>query len=297
MKKISTMLIAFAFAFCFSCSFGVDEFFYRDDQVHKRSRNVVDVSGYVNAHDLPSHGRFSVAVITDVHVGAESFSKEFEYFQRYILWLKNKMAENESLGFPVQFVACLGDLTYNGSETDYRNYSLFAKEIERQTGLKVYSTVGNHDIYNSGFQYYLENIYPHESSYRFETKCDIQNVSWYFLDSANGTFGKPQLESIKKEMENDPNLKIVCSHYPIYAGGYCYYTLQNVDERDYLLSVFSKNNVRLYMAGHCHIVRNSYDFSNSFTEKVFESSVINHNAAIVRYDISTGQLFCDRETY
>ena len=75
MKKITAILIAFACAFCFSCSFGVDEFFYRDDQVHKRSKNVVDVSDYVNAHDLPSHGRFSVAVITDVHVGAESFSK------------------------------------------------------------------------------------------------------------------------------------------------------------------------------------------------------------------------------
>lgn len=297
MKKITAVLTAFACAFCFSCSLGVDEFFYRDDQVHKRSKDVADVSDYVKAQDLPADGRFSVAVITDVHVGTDSFSKESEYLQKYILWLKTRMAENEALGYPVQFVACLGDLTYNGSETDYKNYSLFAKEIERQTGLKVYSTVGNHDIYNSGFQYYLENIYPHKSSYKFETKCAIQNVSWYFLDSANGTFGKPQLESIKKEMEKDPNVKIVCTHYPIYAGGYCYYTLQNVDERDYLLSVFSKNNVRLYMAGHSHIIRNSHDFSSGFTEKVFESCVRNHNTAVLRYDISTGQLSCHRETF
>ena len=52
MKKITAILIVFACAFCFSCSLGVDEFFYRDDQVHKRSRNVVDASDYVNAHDL-----------------------------------------------------------------------------------------------------------------------------------------------------------------------------------------------------------------------------------------------------
>lgn len=297
MKKTVIILTAFTCALIFSCSLGVDEFFYREDQVHKRSRNVTDVSDYVNAPDLPSHGRFSVAVITDVHVGTESLSKESEYLQRYISWLKSKMAENESLGFPVQFVACLGDLTYNGSEDDYRNFSMFTDEIETQTGLKVYSTVGNHDIYNSGWQYYLDNVYPHKSSYKFVTKCAKQDVSWYFLDSANGTFGRPQIDSIKKEMESDPNLKFVCTHYPVYAGGYCYYTLQNVDERDYLLSVFSKNNVRLYMAGHAHIVRDSYDFSKRFTEKVFESSVRNHNTAIVRYDITTGLLSCDRDTY
>ena len=56
---------------------------------------------------------------------------------------------------------------------------------------------------------------------------------------------------MKKDMEADPNPKIVFSHYPL-SEYHLAFGLGDTTERNLLISTFLKNNVRCYFGGHNH---------------------------------------------
>ncbi|MDR3284004.1 MAG: metallophosphoesterase [Treponema sp.] len=244
------------------CEYGLKEFLYRDDDVDIRSVSLRELD--LGCHqDTPALSlawkqfpeSYKVLVLTDIHFGAEKAAPVEELFA----WL-DSLPEGEK---PL-FCLALGDLVEHGLESEYQEYAQFASRLESKA-VPIYALCGNHDLYNSGWRYWEQYVYPHASYYRFQTRA----FSWYFLDTANGTLGKKQLENFSSCAKQDPMPKLVFSHYPVYAGGIPYFSLSNTRERAYLLDLFAKTKVRLVLEGHWHF-GGSYDFG-AFREETLEA--------------------------
>lgn len=283
MKKVMFVLLIFFSLFFVSCNYGWSELFYRDDQVNIRSTSITEYDGTEVAPDLKGKEKYSVIIITDLHIGK---LKE-EALDRFNSWLNEKSRLLKEQGFEVAFIICMGDMTDSGFPSEYRKYSYFCQSINENFGLKVYNVVGNHDLYNSGWQYYKTYCYPYNSAYHFTTDTDGVKLSWYFLDSANGTLGTSQLGDLKKKFAADSNYKIVITHYPLYAAGAWYYVFQNLEERDSIISSYSKNKVKKVFDGHFHIGGTS-GFGNYFTEYTVVSVVNNYKCAVLTVDQKSG---------
>lgn len=294
MKKIfSLTLVIFSLLFT-SCEYGLTEFFYRIDEVNSRSSRIVNLSDTTDSlvhSDVevpsPSSSKFAVLIFSDIHFGRNPSTggdrqeeKFFEYFTKNKIDLEKY---NEDT-YPFLFSICAGDCVEHGFASEYVDYKKFTDKIKTLYNLKTYTIAGNHDLYNSGWSQWKSYCYPYISSYFFKTKYNDSEISWYLLDSGNGTLGYRQLNDLKKKMENDSNKKIVISHYPIYAGGIFYFTMQNTTERDTLISLFGKSNVRLSLEGHYHS-GGQYDFKNYFHEEIVKSFLDKANFAVIYVDL------------
>jgi hypothetical protein len=111
----------------------------------------------------------------------------------------------------------------------------------------IFNSCGNHDIYQSHWDNWKNNCYPHTSFYKFKTA----GLSWYCLDTASGTLGRQQYEIFKREVESDSNSKIVFSHYPLTEYDLAF-GLGETTERNLLISSLLKNKVLCYFGGHNH---------------------------------------------
>lgn len=288
MKRFGCLYIVLCFfsLFFFSCSYGWDDFFYREDQVNSRSDSIVRLDGTSFAPSVGSDKCFSVILMTDVHFGKEG-GKNPEYI---LSWVKAKSGFLAAEGFPAKFIICLGDVTSSASLKEYSDYVDLCTGIKGETGLQVYTIPGNHDLYNSGWSYWSTMVYPYFGAYKFTTANEFGAYSWYFLDTANGTLGNEQLEDLSSMMENDPNYKVVLSHYPIYGDGMWYYILQNENERDTLVQLFAKNNVKLVLEGHMHLEKNCH-FGAYFEEKVLSAYERTGEISVLKINLETG-LYC-----
>ncbi len=273
-------LISIIFSINFaSCKFGVQQAFYRKNQVNERSREIKNFCGTENDPAVNTD-KFSVAVITDIHFGRLASDKK----EKFKIWYEAKKTEVAASGYPVKFAICLGDVSESGEKKQIEQYVSFCSELFPD--MKIYTVVGNHDLYNDGWTHFKRDVYPHCSSFMFKTEYGGKSLSWYFLDTANGTLGKPQLEDLLSKIKSDSNPKIVSTHYPIYAGGGQLFTMQNENERDLLLSTFLKNNVKLLLGGHWHKYE-EYTYKNHFKEYNFASFVDHSQAAIIKVDLNS----------
>lgn len=249
--------------FCFSACDKYDFYngFYRPDQVNQRSSGVEDIS----SPDVGMTGKYSVIIFSDVHFGDHLNNKNKYIIEDFFRWLNDKSVELSAEGYPLKFACGGGDFTDSGLEKDFIAYKNFTDQITSQFSIPVYNVVGNHDLYNNGWQFYKKHLTPHKSSYRFITSDGAGQVSWYFLDTGSGTLGNEQFTDLKQKMTADPNKKVVISHFPVNESGSFYFTIQNLEERDELISMFAKNNVAGLVTGHFHPGDN-YSYGNYFTE-------------------------------
>lgn len=244
-KQIFTMLVLSSLLFS-SCKYGWEEGLYRKANVNTRASAMKELT----AETVPSSpsalsGKYTVAVISDVHFGAKAGNGIDNISGRFLDWLKTLSEKNE---LPA-FIICLGDIAECGTKSEIQNYADFIKLVEDTYAIKTYTILGNHDLYNSGWNNWKNIVAPYTSFYHFTTKT----FSWYFVDSASGSLGTNQYEKLKDVMKKDTAPKIVCSHYPVYAGGNFYFCLQNTVERNSLITLFAENNVKVALEGHTHI--------------------------------------------
>ena len=136
----------------------------------------------------------------------------------------------------------------HGWEEEFKRYEEFTGYLKKKYNITTYNAVGNHDLYNSGWQHYKKYLYPYKSLYYFEAG----KFSWYFIDTASGSLGAGQMRLLNKTMQSDPNPKIVMTHFPLWANGHFYFSLQDSLERNLLISTFAKNNVKAVLTGHTH---------------------------------------------
>lgn len=186
-----------------------------------------------------SSENYSVIAITDIHF---SRTKKDEFLT------KLKDLDFTDYGPPAMILA-LGDISDGGTHSQYKEYNDFVDEIENILHIKVFPVPGNHDTYDTGAygKNYIEDVFP-TTFYRIK----FRNISYYFLDSADGTFGYKQLNSLENLFISDSNKKIICTHYPLYADT-LYYRLSNYKEKAHLINLLSNNDVLLYLSGHTHI--------------------------------------------
>ncbi len=252
MKKTIFCLV-FALLLLQSCQYAFHEALWRKDPVDSRSTHIVKVEPKFT---VPPTKKYYCILIADPHLGHTKYDAPLE---KFLTWLDKYIAQKG--GEQPLFCITLGDLVDHGTASEYQTFADFQKKIQDK-GIPVYNILGNHDVYNSGYTLWKETCYPHTPSYYFETTA----FQWYFLDTASGTLGRPQFYDLKEKLAQSNKPKLVFTHYPLYGNGAFYFTLCNPRERAELISLFGKNNVKLYCTGHYH-KGGYYDFG-AFKEHV-----------------------------
>ncbi len=270
MKK-NTFIAALIFsslAFA-SCGYGLDEFLYRANAVSARAAELYKIPE-PQVPKVPSDGKYSILVITDVHFGAESEEKK-RMDSDFLL-------EISELSEKPLFAVCLGDVAERGLEKEFVAYDNEIIKKLSAMGIKTFNVVGNHDLYNSGWRWYSKYTYPYTSFYHFN--CGI--FSCYFIDSAGMTLGNNQFRALEKAFRGDPNPKFVFTHIPIYCNDEFYFSMQNTTERNKIIALFSKNDVRALCCGHIHDETVSYP--GKFTEYTFGGYFAHRAWALLHVD-------------
>ena len=266
--------------------YGLEQAFYRIMSVETRANSLTTLpKENTDLTGTRIDPRYDVLIITDVHFGNENKGKngprrEDEWFEKL-----QKGAVGSRIIDKVKFAICLGDVADHGREEEFKR---FKESIEDRLmsittsmapdGIKTYNVVGNHDLYNSGWDAWSRYCSPGTSFYKFETP----SFSWYFIDSASGTLGGYQYDTLSAAMSADTKDKLVFSHVPIYAEDNLYFTMQNTKERNLLISLCAKTGTRLFIDGHTHKDRTS-DFGK-FTERNIPGFLAKYKYGILHVD-------------
>lgn len=296
--------ICFAVFALLSCSdYGFFFGLFGEDDVDDRFATISDFNSFEaggknkSLSPAPSNllpaSKYSVLIVTDLHFGSKKADLPEE---KFFEWLEKRFQESDQTKIP-RFALNLGDTADHGKDSEYAEFLAFEKKIKKIAGkylygeddetpdserkFKIYSILGNHDLYNNGVGGFLENVFPYKSSYYFSFDADSDDetpgFSYYFLDTANGTTGTGQMDDFAAKIKADTRPKIILTHYPVYAGGFdLFMILQNTLERNALLTLFAENNVKQVYEGHAHRYQ-------SFDYKVFREDVIGS----LRYETST----------
>lgn len=273
----------FSFFLCLaftSCDYNLQQFLYRDNSVEDRLTGLS--ASTLSGSSLPSplNNTYKVAIITDVHFGA---GERGTLDADFIAWAS---AHN------MAFCICLGDVAEHGAEAEYKQYASFVTDVKAVlTTHKVYSTVGNHDLYSDGWKWWKKYV---NTDFNLDTSFytfTAGGFSWYFIDSASGTLGVSQFKALTARMEEDSNPKIVLSHFPLYADGAynaSYPTLQNSMETSRLIDLFARNNVKFFASGHSHHwAQKSF---GSFYEVNFTGFNAKKSWGYIEVDATSGQV-------
>lgn len=297
--------------FCAACKYfpyGLDEAFYRKDSVSERADSLTELSAdqIMKSFEGENGGTetakafsgllsgtarsvYSFLVITDVHFGGEGLAKNPENRRDddFFAWLaeNDREAGDDDSRRPL-FCICLGDVAEHGREEEFSRYREFTQRLEK-LGLKTFTAVGNHDLYNSGWEHYTKYVYPYTSFYRFKTRL----FNYYFIDSASGSLGDAQYAKLVRALKNDSSPKIVCSHYPLYAEGHFFYVMNDSTERNLLISACAKDDVRAFISGHAHM-RSRTDFG-SFAEEGIPGFLERNSWALVTVDERNESVSCE----
>lgn len=263
MKKYLILFLSLLF---FSCKYSAGNIFYQGNSVNNRDTKLTTISG-----PGTQSGEYKVLIFTDKHTGSISKSSNAK---KILDWIDGQGADKP------KFALDLGDSTDTGSEQEFIEYKSFCQTMESK-GVTVYSTPGNHDLYNSGWQYWKKYSTSESAFYKFETG----NFSWYSFDTATGNVGLSQLSELQKAFSSDPNPKIVFSHYPVIADKLIF-CIQDTTERNILLSLFAKNNVKMTLGGHIHS-NNRYNFG-SFESIAVSSFLYSGKFGVLTVNETTG---------
>lgn len=262
-----------------SCEYGPQDAFFRASNSDNRTRTFYELDASETPH--PSKDLYTVAVFTDIHFGKKN---ETRHEQAFLNWLEKMKTD----GTAPEFCICLGDIADHGFESEFKDYVEFTRKIEQILGNgKVYSVLGNHDLFNDGWNYYSSLIFPYKSMYGFKTKT----FSWYCIDSASGTLGSKQYRKLKNLFDNDPAPKIVMTHIPAYSNplnDMGYFTFQNTYEADMLLTLYAKNNVKLVLNGHIHKAYKNY--FNNCIELTVPSITTENRWTVITVDETNGTI-------
>jgi predicted phosphodiesterase len=144
------------------------------------------------------------------------------------------------------FVLHSGDCADDGTSDDYHKW---LQVMETYLHVPLFSALGNHDVYNQGWDRFKKYIGP--SVFRFPYGlCDF-----IFIDTANGTMGQDQMHWFEKALDKgsaSPH-RFVLSHYPIYDGGLqTPASMGNTEERMKLIALMDDYDVKYFLCGHKH---------------------------------------------
>lgn len=298
MKKIffAATILFFSLLFA-SCNYGLPIFLYAETGVEERAVASIPLWG-PQIPQVGTSGKYSFIVLTDSHFGSKKGRNEEAFLQTFKALLQSS---DESLR--PRFIVNLGDTLDGGHSNEADMFNLTAarwiaagNEALGISDYKVYSILGNHDLYNNGWEIWRTRIYPYTSFYTFTLNAGGKNnFDFWFLDTGNGTLGANQIEFLENAMAASARPKIVFMHYPLYAGGIFYFALGDVTERARLISDFARTNVKYVFEGHKHDPLN-YDFGN-FKEAVIGAYLEDKVFGLVTVDETAGSVSFTRMGY
>ena len=233
MKHIRAGILLLAALFgVASCRYGLDELFGRASPVDER---VMDTSVPAPSAPVVADPNNYVFIATaDSHFGAVADPPAAAGFKALVGSVHPG------------FIIVAGDLVDTGLPAEYARFAAWAVSL----GVPVYTTPGNHDLYNDGWASYRSVL--GRGSYSFA----VGGRTFYFVDSGNGTVGQTQLDALRAAFANDANPKVVVSHYPLYNGPDAeYYRLTDTAERAALVDLYANGGVQLLLEGHKHVTR------------------------------------------
>lgn len=147
-------------------------------------------------------------------------------------------------------VVMVGDLT-NGKEEDY---PVIEKCLQQKDSLLTFFTVGNHDLWSSsGWIEFFTRFGP--SCYLFTVKSPAATDLYISLDSGSDTFGPDQLEWLTYILQTiRPECRhcMVFTHVNLFRVRHTTSTNFLIEELDFLVELFTKNNVDVVITGHDH---------------------------------------------
>ncbi len=271
-----------------ACSYGAYYLQFTQDSPDERASSITSLTD----DDVPNIGtesRYSFVVIADPHFGASKSRSD----DRFLAWFASQLAAEDTTLRP-RFMANVGDTLNNGLDEEADDYEAFCNKVRQaaadsplaDTDFKIYTVLGNHDLYNNGWSVWKKRVYPHTSYYTFSVQAGSSEAfSFYFLDSGNGSLGDSQLNNLIKNLQADPRPKIVFSHYAVYAGDILYFTTQDTMERNLLIDAYAKNNVKYVFEGHDH-PDHLYSFP-TFSERAVPSLLYKSACCLVTVDEET----------
>ncbi len=224
---------------------------------------------------------FSVAYLTDIHLGKDSVS--INGFQKAITDVNGRNPD---------FVLTGGDLVSDALGVSFgRADTLFNVYKNAIKGFKmpVFNSVGNHDLYGINVVNGTDSLNPEYGLNMFEKRLNrpfyaIEHKGWKFIilnsiyetkksgvskdgkfpNTYIGMIDDEQLQWLKKELsETNPHTPIVVSsHIPLitaYTQRYFGTTLQNepsqiVGNGKEVVDLFDGYNLKLVLQGHLHSV-------------------------------------------
>ena len=240
--KMLSILCVLSLFLVSSCEYGIGEGFYRPHDVSERASSLTVVSDSDTEILSSSVGgrKYRVLAVSDIHFGKNGNADSNA--RKVLEWVR--------MQGDIDMCINVGDTADHGRAEELDSFISFENELKSLGVKNVYSCLGNHDLYNSGWESWKEKVYPNASFYTFT----IGSISYYFIDSASGSLGKAQMKMLDDAMKADENKKIVVSHYPIHSEvlmGFC--GLQETKESDLLLDMFYSNGVIQVIEGHSHV--------------------------------------------
>jgi 3',5'-cyclic AMP phosphodiesterase CpdA len=263
---IKSIILILTFFFLNSCDWFDLTGVVSSSDVENRFNERDELKNYYPPN-IPDTNNFSFIVISDPHYQSTQpgYIKEID---------DNKTAWNTS------FIVVDGDITQNGLQEAYN----LADNDFTSTTLPIYPVIGNHDLYNDGFEIYKKLF--------GRTFYDIKigNILHFIvLDTANGTIGQTQktwLESTLKGTEC--KYKIVFSHYsPTDKEWETGTSTSYPEDAYYLFDTLEKYGVDYCICGHLHY----YDYKEIRGVKyIIVSNTASANNAHLKMTITNGEL-------
>ncbi|MCR5724320.1 MAG: metallophosphoesterase [Treponema sp.] len=273
-----------------ACPYGTFWLQFSQDGPDERAKSITELTGS-ELPDIGSSATYSFVVIADPHFGSP-FERHDDGF---VSWFTEQLESADTTKIP-RFIVNVGDTLNSGSQDEADAYNEFCARIRtaaaqsqlHDANYKIYTILGNHDLYNNGWSVWKDSIYPYTSYYAFSAQADssTSGFSYYFLDSGNGSLGNTQLTDFFARLSADSRPKIVFSHYAVYAGGIFYFTLQDTMERNLLLDAFARHQVRYVFEGHDH-ADHTYEWQ-SFSERAVPSFLYRYQCSLVTVNEASG---------
>lgn len=262
------ILVFLPFLFVSCANIGFYQLLFGEDDVDERYSGFLNLSssGLSPVLSPGSDGKYSFIVVTDIHIGADDVGTS--KINDFLLELSVLFSSDSQILVP-RFIINLGDTGDGGHASEYAKFNRYfgdggiiqnlAKDkgvVEKTSDFKIYSVLGNHDLYNNGWTNWKKAVWPYTSTYYFSvsTMSDSKCVpfSFYFLDTGNGSMGKSQTDGFEKLLKADQNPKLIFAHYPFYSDGTPFMAIEDTAERNYFLALLEKNKAAGLFGGHVH---------------------------------------------
>jgi predicted phosphodiesterase len=145
-------------------------------------------------------------------------------------------------GNNVKFVVIAGDITQNGSRKDVQKFINIARSFD----VPCYPVIGNHDVYFSNWSVWKKFI--GSTCYR----VNGENATLFILDSADGYFGKEQLDWLQSGLKKTARRVFVFTHANLFAESPAdIQQLTDTNERARIISLLSGHCDAMF-TGHLH---------------------------------------------